>query len=123
MSRTRPLAALLPVAALLLGACGSRGDSGASGGAASAAGCPKPCVVMKDVAFGPTALTVRVGQKVTWVNQDSVVHDVVSTVPGQGPHSALFGQGGRYSFTPTRPGRIAYVCTVHPNMQATLTVK
>ena len=33
-----------------------------------------------------------------------------------------FGQGGTYTFKPTKAGTIAYVCTIHPGMTGTLNV-
>ena len=33
-----------------------------------------------------------------------------------------FGQGGTYSYTPTKPGKIEYTCTLHPGMDGELTV-
>lgn len=108
-------------------ACGSAASnpgSGSDSGSQAAAGtCPKPCVQMKDVSFQPTNITVRVGQRVTWLNTDPVSHDVVAVPGGPGPKSALLAQGRSYSFTPTRAGTISYVCTVHPSMKATLTVR
>ena len=77
---------------------------------------------MKNIAFVPTTATVKVGQKVTWTNQDTVDHNVTAT-NGAKFHSQAFGKGKTYSFTPRKPGRIAYVCTLHPQMKATLVVK
>jgi plastocyanin len=37
--------------------------------------------------------------------------------------SDTFGEGGTFSYTPDRPGTIAYVCTIHPGMDGTLTVE
>ena len=36
---------------------------------------------------------------------------------------ALFGKGETFTTTVTKAGDISYVCTVHPNMTATLKVK
>jgi plastocyanin len=71
--------------------------------------------------FEPKAAAVRVGQRVTWVNVDGVPHNAVAETGG-GPKSELLPKGGRYSFTPSEPGRIAYVCTIHPGMEGTLEV-
>jgi plastocyanin len=73
---------------------------------------------MKNIAFSPTSQTVKVGQTVKWVNQDDVPHNVEG-----GPlHSKTFTKGGSYTFTPKKAETISYVCTIHPNMKATLTV-
>jgi plastocyanin len=78
-------------------------------------------VQMKDIAFKPAAATVKVGQTVKWVNADAVDHNVAAT-SGASFSSPTFGNGGSYEFKPTKPGTIKYVCTIHPNMTATLTV-
>ena len=95
----------------------STGTSTGGGGASS--GPVK--VTMKNIAFDPKDVTVKVGQKVTWTNDDSVPHNVTAT-SGASFKSSTFGQGGTYSFTPKKAGTIQYVCTIHPGMEATLTV-
>jgi plastocyanin len=77
---------------------------------------------MVDLKFEPKSLEVKVGQTVTWVNKDTAPHNVVNEREGQQPKSELFNEGGKYSFTPTKAGRIAYVCTIHPGMEGTLDV-
>jgi plastocyanin len=92
-------------------------DAGAKAPAPSGYG----SIAMKDIQFTPRQTTVKVGQKVTWTNDDAVDHNVVAT-SGARFKSSDFGKGGTYSYTPTEPGRIAYVCTLHPGMDALLTV-
>jgi plastocyanin len=76
---------------------------------------------MQNIAFDPKAVTVKVGQKVTWTNEDTVDHNVTSQ-SGETIKSDNFGKGGTFSFTPKTAGKISYVCTLHPGMTATLTV-
>lgn len=114
MMRLMPLAL---VAALAVAGCGS--SSSSSGGSK-----PTPVasgtIEMKDIAFSPKDATVKVGQKVTWVNKDSVDHNVIA---GNGAFkSGNFGQNGTFTFTPKKPGTYTYQCTLHPGMTATLTV-
>ncbi len=78
-------------------------------------------VTMKNIAFSPTTIHVKVGQKITWTNQDSVDHNVTSQ-SGEHIASQNFGQGGTFSFTPTKAGTIKYVCTIHPGMDGTIVV-
>jgi plastocyanin len=76
---------------------------------------------MQNIAFDPKDVTVKVGQKVTWTNDDSVSHNVTAQ-SGASFKSKDFGNGGTFSFSPTKAGTIKYVCTIHPGMTATLTV-
>ncbi|HEY4277984.1 MAG TPA: plastocyanin/azurin family copper-binding protein [Conexibacter sp.] len=129
-----PLLALLAVAALALAGCGgsdssstapaqsTSADAGTATTATSGSSTSGDVVVqMQSISFQPKALTARVGQRITWVNDDNVLHNVVST-SGESVRSELFSKGKSFSFTPTRAGTISYVCTIHPGMDGTITV-
>jgi plastocyanin len=128
MDMTRILLALCAVVALAAAGCGSSNSgstssgssSSSSTGAASSSG-GGVAIKMQNIAFDPKAVTVKVGQKVTWTNDDSVDHNVTSQ-SGETIKSDNFGKGGTFSFTPKKAGTIKYVCTIHPGMTATLTV-
>jgi plastocyanin len=83
-------------------------------------------VSMKNIQFSPKALTVAKGTTVKWTNDDSVNHDVTKT-GGPGPKfasgSGNLAQGDTYQQTLSTAGTIKYVCTVHPGMTGTITVK
>ncbi len=80
-------------------------------------------VGMKDLNFVPEQITVKAGETITWTNQESVPHNVVNAEEGEQPKSELFNEGGTYEFTPKEPGKIDYVCTIHPGMEGTITVE
>ena len=113
----------------LLTGCGGAADDGPSAlqgdrpeTASSQAPASPGTVAMKDVEFVPDRLTVKVGQKVTWRNDDALDHNVVAQT-GARFQSRAFGRGGTYTFTPKKPGTIAYVCTLHPGMDGKIVVK
>jgi plastocyanin len=121
---------LLALVALAAAGCGSSNKSPSSSSSSSsapatstasggsAAGGKTVTITMKNVAFSPSSVTVKVGQTVKWVNQDSVPHNITG-----GPlHSTTFSNGGSYTYTPKSAGKISYVCTIHPGMTATLNV-
>ena len=119
---------MLAVFALAAAGCGSSSDNTSStpsapagtgpSSTASSGGGKTVTIDMKDIQFAPTSQTVKVGQTVKWVNQDDVPHNVEG-----GPlKSSTFSKGGSYTFTPKKAETINYVCTIHPNMKATLTV-
>lgn len=90
-------------------------------GAASASAASHP-ITISMYAYHPGALTVAAGDTVTWTNLDTVGHDVTVT---RGPvlfHSPLLSQGQSWSYTFTVAGPYTYICSVHPDMTATLTV-
>ena len=80
-------------------------------------------VVMKNIEYEPKKLTVKVGQTVTWVNQEAIEHNVVAEEADPPLKSQLFGKDGKFEYKPTQAGTISYVCTVHPGMEATLVVE
>jgi plastocyanin len=120
--------ALLACAAVLAVAAAGCGSSNNSSTATSGSSSPAAssssggvAIKMQNIAFDPKATTVKVGQKVTWTNDDSVDHNVTAQ-SGASFASKNFGKGATFSFTPTKAGTIKYVCTIHPGMTATLTV-
>jgi plastocyanin len=130
MNMTRILLALCAVVALAAAGCGGSNSSSTSSGSSSSAPASTAAasssggavtIKMQNIAFDPTAVTVKVGQKVTWTNEDTVDHNVTSQ-SGETIKSDNFGKGGTFSFTPKKAGTIKYVCTIHPGMTATLTV-
>lgn len=76
---------------------------------------------IKSFKFSPTPLTVKVGTKVTWTNNDSSTHTV--TADGGSFDLGKLGQGKTASFTFSKAGTFAYHCDIHPTMKATVTVQ
>ncbi|MFI1202636.1 cupredoxin family copper-binding protein [Streptomyces sp. NPDC020883] len=79
-------------------------------------------VAIKNFAFSPATLKIKVGTKVTWTNQDTDTHTVTSTGSGGPLHSPALATQATYSYTFTKPGTYAYLCTIHPFMTATVEV-
>lgn len=137
MRRPFPILLVLVAAgAFALAGCGGSKSSSNASSSSAPASTPAPAstststgsastgavaVTMKNISFSPTTIHVRVGEKITWTNEDSVDHNVTSQ-SGEQIASQNFGQGGTFSFTPTRAGTIKYVCTIHPGMDGTIVV-
>lgn len=120
MPALRPaLLTLAAVVALTFSACGGDDDNGEGGGSSAAAS--GTTVGMKDLKFGPETLQVKVGETVTWRNNESIPHNVVAE-EGADFKSDTFGKDGTYTFTPKEAGTIKYECTLHPGMVGTLEV-
>jgi len=131
----RLLIMLLACTALVAAGCGGDDESSSSGsgpsssskedtsgsGSGAATSSDTIEIDMKNFQFAPKDQTVKVGQTVKWINQDSAPHDATDEKTGQFK-SDQFGKGGSYEFTPKKAGKIAYVCTLHPGMDGTLTV-
>lgn len=115
------LAATLGVGALLAAGCGSSGGSGSGSGSSVAPGGNGVQVKMQGIQFSPKTISAKVGQTVTWTNEDSTVHNVTAQQGGSFK-SSDFAQGKSYSYKLDKPGTISYVCTIHPGMDGTITV-
>ena len=77
-------------------------------------------VEIRNYDFFPRELTVTAGTAVTWANRDSVPHDATAESDGWG--TGILDQGESGTITFDYSGTYSYVCTIHPNMKATLTV-
>ena len=73
-----------------------------------------PAVHISNFTFGPTLLKVRVGQTVTWTNDDDIPHTV--TAIDHSFKSKVLDTGEHCSFTFTKPGLVGYFCSLHPHM-------
>jgi plastocyanin len=138
MNRTFALA-LSCLALTIAAGCGGDDEEESGGGAAQTAEQPadtggsaggdtgSTTVSMKGIQFNPGEVTVAKGGTVTWTNDEDVGHDVTKE-GGPGPDfksgaPGAMKQGDTFKQKFTAAGKIDYVCTVHPNMTGTVTVK
>jgi len=77
-------------------------------------------VKIDNFTFGPQKLTVKVGDTVTWINEDDIPHTVVSV--GKFRSKAL-DTDDKYTFTFTTPGTYEYFCSLHPHMTGTIVIE
>jgi plastocyanin len=78
-------------------------------------------IVLKDFHFTPMSLSVPAGTTVIWKNLDGEPHTVVSD-------AGLFRSGGldqndSFSFKFENAGTYRFICSIHPTMVGTITVK
>jgi plastocyanin len=84
------------------------------------AGAGTHTVVIDGMQFKPATLEVKRGDTVVWHNRDLVPH--TATVAGRFD-SGDIAPGRRWSWKVAGDGRIDYLCTYHPGMKASLTVR
>jgi plastocyanin len=89
-------------------------------GAVSAAHAEDIEVKIDNFTFAPQKLTVKAGTTVTWINEDDIPHTVVSTGHFR---SKPLDTGDKFTFTFTTAGSFSYFCSLHPHMQASITVE
>ena len=137
-----PIAAACAAIALALGACGKDDESqtgrDAGGDGATVTTNPTPeagtstqseagesndivSVGMKDIKFVPEELSVNVGQKIVWTNNEDVPHNVTAK-EGADFASDTMQKDATFEYTPKKAGTIGYVCTIHPGQNGTITV-
>jgi len=78
-------------------------------------------IEIKDFAFNPQTLTVKSGEKVTWINRDDEPHTVVS-VEKQFKKSTALDTDQEFTIMAGAPGTYTYFCSVHPKMTGTIVV-
>jgi plastocyanin len=122
--------ALAVTALLAVGACSS--GSSAAPPAASAAGASAAAsaavsgqssavaATIKDFAFNPATIQAKVGQTITWANQDSTAHTV--TLDDKSVDSGNVEADATYSHAFTQAGTFTYHCAIHQQMKGTITV-
>jgi plastocyanin len=139
-----PHRVILGAAALLIAAGGLAGCSASAESApmasstTSAPSAPAgPVINLSSLMFNPSTTTVKVGETVTWRNDEPIGHTVTSgkymgidkttglrsSQKADGMFNAkLDGKGKTFSFTFTKPGTYTYYCDIHQGMNATITV-
>jgi plastocyanin len=143
--RTAPIAiALVALGALAVSGCGSSSSSNAtadtssSGSQASSTtttAAPKSTtagptttvpgqVDIVDYDFAPNTTTIKVGERVTWLNKDGVDHWVI-TAPGTPQPFDLGRQGSAASASHTfdTKGTYPYFCNLHNYMKGEVIVQ
>lgn len=79
-------------------------------------------IEIKDFAFNPQTITVKSGEKITWINRDEEPHTVVS-VGKQFKKSSALDTDQSYTILAGAPGTYSYFCSVHPKMTGTIVVQ
>jgi plastocyanin len=73
-----------------------------------------------DFAYDPDPVTIEEGGKVIWQNEDSEPH--TATAEDGSFDTGTLAEGKLKSETFKEPGTYAYICSIHPDMQATVEV-
>src|SRR5579863_7964421 len=77
-------------------------------------------VHIKDFKYHPAALTIHVGDRVTFVNDDDEAHTVTAT--DKSFDSEGLDTAGTWQHVFSKPGTYNYFCELHPYMKATIVV-
>ena len=78
-------------------------------------------VTIQNFTYSPETLTVKVGDTVTWTNQDSAGHSATADDGSFDTGVLAKGQSGSVTFD--KAGTYTYYCSVHPRMKGTIIVQ
>lgn len=82
-------------------------------------------IVIEGMKFVPESLEVSSGDTVIWINKDFFPHTVTSVKKDvkDGLDSGEIKANASWKFMANRTGTFPYICTLHPVMNGSLTVK
>ena len=123
VARCKVLGLACLTAAVLVGGVASALSAGSG---PDGVGGKEAAVAIKTFQFQPGRLEVKTGTKITWTNQDEIVHTVTSGTPETRDGrfgSPLNGKGATTSVTFTEPGTYPYFCERHQSMQGEIRVQ
>jgi amicyanin len=78
-------------------------------------------VAISGFAFSPAELSIKAGDTVTWTNEDSAPHTIISD-SGNEIGSETLSNGQTYSHTFNTAGTFDYHCSIHKSMKAKIIV-
>ncbi|MDD5415411.1 MAG: cupredoxin family copper-binding protein [Candidatus Daviesbacteria bacterium] len=77
-------------------------------------------VIIEKNSFNPQEISIKAGDTVTWVNNDSYNHTVTGS--NGAFDSGNMASGTKFSFTFPKAGTFSYACSIHPFMQGSVVV-
>jgi plastocyanin len=132
MLSQRPVFPALAALTMLMAGCGGNGVTPPG----SPTPIPAPAVTanayilpgavsMNDWAFGDEPVVIHKGERLRWVNADTLTHAIVADSPDATDFRKTneLTAGGEQSFIMARPGTTRIHCAIHPNMTGTLIVR
>jgi plastocyanin len=78
-------------------------------------------IIIENMRFDPPTLTVKRGDRITWVNKDLFPH--TATADSKVFDSRSIAQNASWDWVARKPGSYTYACAFHPIMKGTVTVQ
>ena len=75
-------------------------------------------VTIDKLVFSPVEVKAEVGDTITWINKDIVVH----TATARGHWDVMIPANESASLVLTKAGIVEYYCRFHPNMKGRITI-
>jgi plastocyanin len=95
--------------------------------AAFAAGCvvafaADKSITQKGRVFSETAISIKKGDTITFVNDDNIAHNIISTAAGNEFNSGSQAPGTSTPVTFKTSGEVTVLCAIHPRMKMVVNV-
>jgi plastocyanin len=71
----------------------------------------------KGKVFSETEITIKKGDTLVYLNDDTLVHNVLSTSPGNTFNLGSIGPGNSTPVTFKNAGEVQVICAIHPSMK------
>ena len=104
--------------AVVLAGCLAASMSGSASNAADPVN-----IRIGNFAFAPDVITVAVGTRVQWINEDDAPHVVIGVDNDTPIKSPALDTADKYAVVLDKPGTYKYFCSIHPHMVGTVVVK
>lgn len=121
MARSRTLTAIAASAALALAAGCGGSDGAGDGDATKASPAQGSRVSIADFKFMPPRITVPVGTKLVFANDDSAAH--TAPADDRSFDTGSIRRGRRAAVTLRKAGTFAYICDFHPFMKGSVVIE
>ena len=79
-------------------------------------------ISQKGKVFSESALEIRKGDTLVFLNDDTVVHNVLSTTPGNVFNLGSIAPGHSTPVTFDKVGNLQILCAIHPSMKMSVKV-
>jgi plastocyanin len=79
-------------------------------------------ITQKGKVFSESEVTIKKGDVIVFVNDDSVHHNVLSTSVGNIFNSGAVAPGGSTPVTFNAAGEVSVICAIHPSMKLKVTI-
>jgi plastocyanin len=80
-------------------------------------------ITQKGKMFSESAVEIKKGETLVFLNDDNVAHNVLSTTPGQVFNLGSIGPGNSTPVTFEKSGDMMIICAIHPSMKMSLKVR
>jgi len=80
-------------------------------------------ITQEDKAFSAKEVTIKAGDSITFVNNDSVTHNVYSRSKGNKFDSGAAASDTSMTQVFNTPGKVKVRCAIHPRMKLTVNVE